>query len=49
MTKQQIISARILKLVNEGRDLRAAMDEVLGAGAFDKLAGDLYGALRGNS
>lgn len=49
MTKQQIISARILKLVAEGHDIRAAMDAVLGAGSFEKLAGDLWEAFRGNS
>jgi hypothetical protein len=46
MTKNQIISARILKLVAEGYDVRTALDEVLGKGTFEKLAGDLYDALR---
>jgi hypothetical protein len=40
------ISLRILTLVNGGMELRAAFDEVLGAGAFEKMASDLYDGLR---
>jgi len=46
MTTQQIISARILALKNSGMSLREAFDAVLGAGAYDKLAGEVYDALR---
>lgn len=40
------ISARILVLVQTGMTLPQAFDAVLGAGAYAKLAGDLYDALR---
>lgn len=40
------ISARIVALVATGMTLPAAMDAVLGAGAYDQLAGDLWQALR---
>jgi hypothetical protein len=46
MTTQQIISARILTLKNSGMSLRDAFDAVLGQGAYDKLAGEVYDALR---
>jgi DNA integrity scanning protein DisA with diadenylate cyclase activity len=42
----QKISARILALVAAGKDIRSAVDEVLGAGTSAKIAGDLYDALR---
>lgn len=40
------ISARIVALIAEGASTRDAVDTVLGAGTFDKLASDLYDALR---
>lgn len=40
-----VIGARILALKATGLSTRQAFDQVLGAGAFDKLAGDLYDAL----
>jgi len=40
------ISARILALVAAGQDVRTAFDNVLGAGAFERLAGDLYDTIR---
>lgn len=41
------ISARIMYLVKvEGMPLRDAFDAVLGTGAYEKLAGELYDALR---
>jgi hypothetical protein len=40
------ISARILVLMQTGMTLPQAFDAVLGAGAYLKLAGDLYDALR---
>lgn len=46
MNTNAIISARILTLVAEGFTLRAAVDEVLGAGTYDKVASDVYDALR---
>ena len=41
-----IISQRILSLVNEGMELRAAFDAILGQGAYEKMAGEVYDALR---
>lgn len=40
------ISARILKLVAEGQTLEAAIDTVIGKGAYEKMVGELYTALR---
>lgn len=41
------ISALILAAYStNGGDLRNAIDTVLGAGSFDKLAGDVYDTLR---
>ena len=41
------ISARILAYVQAGMTVREAFDAVLGEGAYSKLAGEVYGALRG--
>ena len=41
------ISARILVLIGGGMTLKAAFDAVLGQGSYDKLAGEIYTALRG--
>ena len=46
MSKQQIISAKILANVANGMDLRTAFDAVLGEGAYVKLAGEVYDTLR---
>lgn len=40
------ISAAILAHVAAGKSLPEAFDAVLGAGAYAKLAGDVYDALR---
>jgi hypothetical protein len=40
------ISARILFHVANGMTLDAAVDAVLGAGSYVKLAGELFDALR---
>lgn len=42
----QQISVAILSKVAQGLSLRDAIDAVLGAGTFEKVAGDLYDALR---
>lgn len=44
--KNAAISARILALMSEGQTLRQAFDAVLGEGAYTKLAGEVYDALR---
>ncbi len=41
-----IISLRILALVATGKTIPEAMDAVLGAGAFEQIAGDVYDGLR---
>jgi len=46
MNKDQIISAKILSAMANGMELKSAFDSVLGEGAYTKLAGDLYDALR---
>ena len=46
MSKTQNISARILVLVSHGMTLRDAVDAVLGAGTYEKLAGDVFDALK---
>jgi hypothetical protein len=40
------ISARILRQMSEGKTVQQAVDAVLGAGSFEKLAGEVYSALR---
>ena len=44
--KNAAISARILAHVNAGKTLPEAYDAVMGAGAYQKLAGELYDELR---
>ena len=46
MTTNQTISARILVLVATGMTLREAIDAVLGAGTFERLAREVYSELR---
>ncbi len=40
------LSAAILRLESEGADLSAAIDQVLGAGTYSRIAGETYDALR---
>ena len=44
--KNAAISAKIMTNVQAGMTLREAFDAVLGQGAYAKLAGDVYDALR---
>lgn len=44
--KNAEISRRILALVAQGVEIRAAVNAVLGAGTFEKIAADVYDALR---
>ncbi len=46
MTKQQAISARILILQNKGATQQQALDKVLGEGAFDAMAEQLFAELQ---
>ncbi|MDR6389182.1 hypothetical protein [Paraburkholderia phenoliruptrix] len=46
MSKNQIISARILAEVAKGKTIDQAIDAVFGEGAYLKIAGELYDALR---
>ncbi|CAB4159815.1 hypothetical protein UFOVP726_43 [uncultured Caudovirales phage] len=44
--KNAAISAKIMTNVQAGMTLREAFDAVLGQGAYAKLAGEVYDALR---
>jgi len=46
MNKDPIIIAKILTAMSNGMELNEAFDFVIGEGAYAKLAGDLYDALR---
>lgn len=46
MTKQQAISARILILQSKGASHQQAFDQVLGNGAFDAMADQLWQELQ---
>jgi hypothetical protein len=46
MSKQQAISARILILQNKGASHKQAFDKVLGDGAFDAMADQLWEELQ---
>jgi hypothetical protein len=46
MTTHQVISVRILAAMASGMTVQQAVDAVLGVGSFEKIAGDLYEALR---
>lgn len=45
-TDQQKISARILAAIAAGASTKDAIDAVLGERTFEKVAGDVYDALR---
>lgn len=46
MTKTQAISAMILARVAQGQTLPEAFDAVIGDGAYERLAGELWEELR---
>lgn len=47
MTKNQAISAMILQAIEKnGGDLRSAIDSIFGVGAYEKIAGDVYEAIK---
>lgn len=46
MTKTQAISAAIAAKVEAGLTVRQAFDAVLGAGAWERLAGEVWEALQ---
>ena len=46
MTKTQAISAMILNKIAAGMTAKEAINAVLGAGAYEKLAGEVYDELR---
>ena len=46
MTKNQAISLMILGKVAQGMTIREAFDAILGEGTVEKLAGEVYDALR---
>jgi hypothetical protein len=44
MITETKIAARIAALMVQGADLRTAFDAVLGAGSYERLAGDVWEA-----
>jgi hypothetical protein len=46
MTKTQAISALILAEVASGKTIQQAFDAVIGEGAYERLAGEVWEALR---
>ena len=46
MTKAQKISETLIAEIVKAGSVRAGFDAVMGAGAFDKLAGEIYDELR---
>ncbi len=46
MTKNQAISALILAEVAQGKTIQQAFDAVIGEGAYEQLAGELWEALQ---
>lgn len=44
--KNAAISARILEEVEGGKTLQQAFDAVIGSGAYEKIAGELYEQFR---
>lgn len=48
-TTDSKISARILALVAEGRDLPAAVDAVLGAGTYARIASGVFEAFKSSA
>lgn len=46
MSKNAEISKRIMNLVNSGVNIRDAINTVLGAGSYEKLAGDIWEAMQ---
>ena len=46
MTAIQAISKAIIEKISCGMEVKQAIDAVLGSGAFDKLAGEIYDDLK---
>ena len=46
-SKNAVISLVIKTLVDAGYDAKTAFDAIVGAGSFDKLAGDVHKGLAG--
>jgi len=46
MTKQQAISTLILAEVAKGKTIEQAFDAVIGEGAYNRLAGEVWEALQ---
>jgi hypothetical protein len=46
MTKNQAISAAILAKIAAGMTVQEAIDAILGAGTYERVAGEVYDALR---
>jgi hypothetical protein len=46
MTKSQIISTKIAAEMQNGKTIQEAIDAVFGAGAYKRIAGEVYDSLR---
>lgn len=46
MEATKVISLRIATLVASGLSIKDAVDAVIGAGSYDRLASDVYDALK---
>ena len=46
MNKNAMISKAILDKMSQGMTTREAVDQILGVGTFDRIAGDIWEALR---
>lgn len=48
MTKTETISQQIMIEIAATGSIKSGFDKVMGEGAFDRMAGEIYGALRAN-
>lgn len=46
MVRNAAVAARIAQRMSAGESIREAIDNVLGAGSFDRIASETYDALR---
>ena len=49
MTKTQAISALIISRIAQGQSVQQAFDAVIGAGAYERLAGEIWDAFQADA
>lgn len=49
ISKNAVISRRILEEIGKGKSVKEAMDTLFGDGVYDQLVTDLYHGLRGEA